>query len=79
MWNQMIDFIQYTIILKCPLESFVADIYRKIDGKFWIFGFNPFSRPTDAIYFSWEELKNEQFGEDEVQFRYNDGNRFLIY
>ena len=74
MWTDMIDFVQYKILPKCPLPSFVVDIYRKIDEKFWIFGFNPFSQPTDSLYFSWDELEDENFGENKVEFRYNDGN-----
>jgi hypothetical protein len=73
-WEQMLDFVTYQIILKCPLNSFVVDIYLKIDKSYYIFDFSPFSPPTDSLYFSWEELMDEKFGE-EVDFRYNDGKR----
>ena len=72
-WEEMVDFVIYKIIPKCPLQSFTVDVYRKIDAKFWIFGFNPFSPPTNSFYFSWEELFEEKFGEYKPEFRYNDG------
>ena len=73
--ESLIDFVTYEIILKCPLDSFVVDIYIKRDGKFWIFGFNPFSNPTFPVFFNWEELYREDFGSERVEFKYNDGNR----
>jgi len=75
--ESLIDFVTYDIVLKCPLDSFVVDIYIKRDGKFWIFGFNPFSKPTFAVFFNWEELYREDFGSERVEFRYNDGNSLI--
>ena len=68
-------FIEDEIVPKCPLESFVVDLYARTDGGFYIFDFSPFSLPTDALYFSWSELKENDF--ETVLFRCNDGNTIL--
>ena len=37
---------------------------------------SPFSVPTDALYFSWEELRSMNEN-DEIEFRCNDGNQIV--
>ena len=56
------------------LQNFVVDIYQKRNGSFWILDFSPFGLPTNSLYFSWEELKNNNF--DYIEFRWNDGLRY---
>ena len=58
------------------MDSFVVDLYARADGGFYIFDFSPFSLPTDALYYSWTELKENTF-DGRVEFRCNDGNTIV--
>jgi len=69
-------FIEEEVIPNFELKSFVVDVYWKLDGTFYIFDFSPFSVPTDALYFSWEELRSMNEN-DEIEFRCNDGNQIV--
>ena len=55
LWHQ--EYIAATF----PLPSYTFDVVRWRKDRVRLVDFNPFGEVTDGIFFSWEELLNNNF------------------
>lgn len=56
---RLVEFFEDNLKDSFPNKSFVFDVYcPKVEEKIWLIDINPFSRTTDALLFSWNEILN---------------------
>ncbi|KAL1935907.1 hypothetical protein VTP01DRAFT_41 [Rhizomucor pusillus] len=61
--DMIYDFFEDVVRDKFPSQNYAFDVYVDRDRcKVWLMDFNPFSPATDALLYTWEELR--QFGDD---------------
>ena len=56
------NFILPCIQDKFPLDNYVFDVIRSKKDKVSLVDFNPFGETTEALFFTWEELKEMEVG-----------------
>ncbi|KAM3196337.1 hypothetical protein ACQJBY_072169 [Aegilops geniculata] len=63
------DFFEEVIASQFASENYTFDVYVRADGRVKLIDFNPWGGYTLPLMFTWEELEEEQRGEDELEFR----------
>lgn len=63
------EFFYKVVKPRFASEDYTFDVYVTGDGKVKVLDFNPWGAFTLPLLFSWEELEEEGFGEETVDFR----------
>jgi hypothetical protein len=63
------DFFEDVVEPQFPSENYTFDVSVRADGRVKLIDFNPWGGYTLPLMFMWEELEEEQRGEDELEFR----------
>ncbi|CAM0885141.1 unnamed protein product [Alopecurus aequalis] len=63
------DFFQDVVEPQFAAENYTFDVSVRADGRVKLIDFNPWGGYTLPLLFTWEELEEEQRGEDELEFR----------
>lgn len=63
------DFFEAVVAPQFASENYTFDVYFRADGRVKLIDFNPWGGYTLPLMFTWEELEDEQRGEDELEFR----------
>ncbi|XP_020186157.1 uncharacterized protein [Aegilops tauschii subsp. strangulata] len=63
------DFFEEFIEPQFGSENYTFDVYVRADGRVKLIDFNPWGGYTLPLLFTWEELEEEQRGENELEFR----------
>ncbi|KAI4974560.1 hypothetical protein ZWY2020_047840 [Hordeum vulgare] len=63
------DFFKQVVAPQFASENYTFDVYVRADGRVKLIDFNPWGGYTLPLMFTWEELEDEQRGEDELEFR----------
>ncbi|KAF7026704.1 hypothetical protein CFC21_038804 [Triticum aestivum] len=63
------DFFEEFIEPQFASENYTFDVYVRADDRVKLIDFNPWGGYTLPLLFTWEELEEEQRGEDELEFR----------
>ncbi|KAM3401667.1 hypothetical protein ACQJBY_006004 [Aegilops geniculata] len=58
------DFFEEVIASQFASENYTFDVYVRADGQVKLIDFNPWGGYTLPLMFTWEELEDEQRGED---------------
>ncbi|XP_047045134.1 cell division cycle protein 123 homolog [Lolium rigidum] len=63
------DFFEDVVEPQFAAENYTFDVSVRADGRVKLIDFNPWGGYTLPLLFTWEELEEEQRGEDELEFR----------
>ncbi|CAM0879288.1 unnamed protein product [Alopecurus aequalis] len=63
------DFFEDVVEPQFASENYTFDVSVRADGRVKLIDFNPWGGYTLPLLFTWEELEEEQRGEDELEFR----------
>ncbi|CAM0953870.1 unnamed protein product [Alopecurus aequalis] len=63
------DFFQDVVEPQFASENYTFDVSVRADGRVKLIDFNPWGGYTLPLMFTWEELEEENRGEDELEFR----------
>uniref|UniRef100_A0ACD5TZL4 Uncharacterized protein n=1 Tax=Avena sativa TaxID=4498 RepID=A0ACD5TZL4_AVESA len=63
------DFFEDVVEPQFAAEDYTFDVSVRADGRVKLIDFNPWGGYTLPLMFTWEELEEEQRGEDELEFR----------
>uniref|UniRef100_A0ACD5TS29 Uncharacterized protein n=1 Tax=Avena sativa TaxID=4498 RepID=A0ACD5TS29_AVESA len=63
------DFFEDVVEPQFASENYTFDVSVRADGRVKLIDFNPWGGYTLPLMFEWEELEEEQRGEDELEFR----------
>lgn len=63
------EFFYKVVRPKFESDSYTFDVYITSDSRVKLLDFNPWGEFTLPLLFSWEELENDSFGEEGVNFR----------
>uniref|UniRef100_A0ACD5VEZ1 Uncharacterized protein n=1 Tax=Avena sativa TaxID=4498 RepID=A0ACD5VEZ1_AVESA len=63
------DFFEDVVEPHFASENYTFDVSVRADGRVKLIDFNPWGGYTLPLMFEWEELEEEQRGEDELEFR----------
>jgi hypothetical protein len=63
------DFFEDVIEPHFASENYTFDVSVRADGRVKLIDFNPWGGYTLPLMFEWEELEEEQRGDDELEFR----------
>lgn len=63
------DFFEDVVEPQFASENYTFDVYVRADGRVKLIDFNPWGGYTLPLLFTWEELEEEQRGEEELEFR----------
>ncbi|KAK1661327.1 hypothetical protein QYE76_049486 [Lolium multiflorum] len=63
------DFFEDVVEPQFASENYTFDVSVRADGRVKLIDFNPWGGYTLPLMFEWEELEEEQRGEEELEFR----------